>query len=102
MAAFAEPPCTDPYARWCGRGRWVTAAPIPIKSVIRKLERRSLLGQRHFSDNAVSRKSALDLRSAFRYRSVLGLIRKRLWFVAKGTAGVSGGCAERYSFTFRQ
>ena len=26
-----EPPCTDPYARWCGRGRWVTAAPMPIK-----------------------------------------------------------------------
>jgi len=22
-----KPPCTDPYARWCGRGRWVTAAP---------------------------------------------------------------------------
>src|SRR2546426_5620690 len=27
-----EPPCTDPYARWCGRGRWVTAAPMPIKT----------------------------------------------------------------------
>ena len=26
-----EPPCTDPYARWCGRGRRVTAAPMPIK-----------------------------------------------------------------------
>src|SRR5207237_5481406 len=25
-----EPPCTDPYARWCGRGRRVTAAPMPI------------------------------------------------------------------------
>src|SRR5450759_3632968 len=24
------PPCTDPYARWCGRGRRVTAAPMPI------------------------------------------------------------------------
>ena len=22
----------DPYARWCGRGRRVTAAPMPIKS----------------------------------------------------------------------
>src|SRR5207245_7488731 len=30
-----EPPCTDPYARWCGRGRWVTAAPMPIKSACR-------------------------------------------------------------------
>ena len=26
-----EPLRTDPYARWCGRGRWVTAAPMPIK-----------------------------------------------------------------------
>src|SRR2546428_610556 len=30
FAKRLEPPCTDPYARWCGRGRWVTAAPIPI------------------------------------------------------------------------
>src|SRR5215471_5327497 len=29
-ASIAEPPCTDPYARWCGRGRRVTAAPIPM------------------------------------------------------------------------
>jgi len=26
-----EPPYTDPYVRWCGRGRRVTAAPMPIK-----------------------------------------------------------------------
>src|SRR5580700_204891 len=26
-----EPPCTDPYARWCGRGQRATAAPMPIK-----------------------------------------------------------------------
>src|SRR4029434_7356063 len=25
-----EPPCTDPYARWCGRGRPATDAPMPI------------------------------------------------------------------------
>jgi hypothetical protein len=25
-----EPPYTDPYVRWCGRGRQVTAAPMPI------------------------------------------------------------------------
>ena len=31
-----EPPCTDPYARWCGRGRRVTAAPMPIKRRSRK------------------------------------------------------------------
>jgi len=25
-----ESPCTDPYARWCGRGQRATAAPMPI------------------------------------------------------------------------
>jgi len=29
-ASPAESPCTDPYARWCGRGRAVRLAPIPI------------------------------------------------------------------------
>src|SRR5215471_10685596 len=29
-----EPPCTDPYARWCGRGRRATAAPMPINQII--------------------------------------------------------------------
>src|SRR5438093_6722027 len=28
-----EPPCTDPYARWCGRGRRATAAPMPIQDM---------------------------------------------------------------------
>jgi hypothetical protein len=32
-----EPPYTDPYVRWCGRGRRVTAAPMPIKRRYRKL-----------------------------------------------------------------
>ena len=27
-----EPPCTDPYARWCGRGGAVRLPPIPIVS----------------------------------------------------------------------
>ena len=27
---FVEPPCTDPYARWCGRGGAVRLPPIPI------------------------------------------------------------------------
>jgi hypothetical protein len=31
LAQPLEPPCTDPFARWCGRGRQVTAAPMPIK-----------------------------------------------------------------------
>ena len=30
---FVEPPCTDPYARWCGRGRSARTAPIPILAV---------------------------------------------------------------------
>jgi hypothetical protein len=25
---IAEPPCTDPYARWCGRGRRVQSPPL--------------------------------------------------------------------------
>ncbi len=25
-----EPPCTDPYARWCGRGRAARPSPIPM------------------------------------------------------------------------
>jgi hypothetical protein len=33
-----EVPCTGPYARWCGRGRRVTAAPLPISRAIRKLK----------------------------------------------------------------
>ena len=27
-----EPSCTDPYARWRGRDRRATAAPVPIKA----------------------------------------------------------------------
>jgi hypothetical protein len=29
----AEPPCTDPYARWCGRGEAVRLPPIPIPQI---------------------------------------------------------------------
>jgi hypothetical protein len=32
-----EPPYTDPYVRWCGRGRRATAAPMPIKRRLWKL-----------------------------------------------------------------
>src|ERR1022692_1452798 len=35
-----EPPCTDPYARWCGRGRRVTAAPMPINVLYVRLSGR--------------------------------------------------------------
>src|SRR5215213_4795363 len=28
----AEPPCADPHARWCGRGRAVRPPSIPIRS----------------------------------------------------------------------
>lgn len=27
---FIEPPCTVPYARWCGRGKIARSSPIPI------------------------------------------------------------------------
>jgi hypothetical protein len=37
-----EPPCTHPYARWCGRGRRVTAAPMRIKWAHRKVTLPSL------------------------------------------------------------
>jgi hypothetical protein len=30
-AQLLEPPCTDPYARWCAQGQRATAAPMPIK-----------------------------------------------------------------------
>jgi hypothetical protein len=29
----AEPPCTVPYARWCGRGGAARLPPIPIHRV---------------------------------------------------------------------
>jgi len=40
-----EPPCTDPYARRCGRGRRATAAPMPIKRGYRKLYRSGRSGR---------------------------------------------------------
>jgi tetratricopeptide (TPR) repeat protein len=52
-----EPPCTDPYARWCGRGRRVTAAPMPINA--------SLYRQ--------MRKAARLLRAAFPSRPAAGV-----------------------------
>src|SRR4029077_17079742 len=30
LAQLLEPPCTDPYARWCGRGGAERLPPIPI------------------------------------------------------------------------
>jgi hypothetical protein len=33
-----ELPCTDPCARWCGRGQRVTAAPMPIWPTLRPRE----------------------------------------------------------------
>ena len=32
-----EPPCTDPYARWCGRGGAERLPPIPIFGTKRTL-----------------------------------------------------------------
>src|SRR5208283_4327644 len=36
LAQLLEPPCTDPYARWCGRGGAARLPPIPILEPIRK------------------------------------------------------------------
>jgi len=33
LAQLLEPPCTDPYARWCGRGGAARLPPIPILNV---------------------------------------------------------------------
>src|SRR6516164_9334277 len=30
LAQLLEPPCTEPYARWCGRGGAARLPPIPI------------------------------------------------------------------------
>src|SRR6516164_5657851 len=36
LAQLLEPPCTDPYARWCGRGGAARLPPIPIFGPTRK------------------------------------------------------------------
>jgi hypothetical protein len=35
LAQLLEPPCTDPYARWCGRGGAARLPPIPIIGTFR-------------------------------------------------------------------
>jgi hypothetical protein len=35
LAQLLEPPCTDPYARWCGRGGAARLPPIPIFGTFR-------------------------------------------------------------------
>ena len=35
LAQLLEPPCTDPYARWCGRGGAGRLPPIPIRGTFR-------------------------------------------------------------------
>jgi len=37
LAQLLEPPCTDPYARWCGRGGAERLPPIPISPYRRRL-----------------------------------------------------------------
>src|SRR6202158_1556284 len=39
LAQLLEPPCTDPYARWCGRGGAARLPPIPIIGTSRHLVR---------------------------------------------------------------
>jgi RNA-directed DNA polymerase len=42
LATLLEPPYTDPYVRWCGRGGVVRLPPIPIRGPYRKSRERSL------------------------------------------------------------
>ena len=46
-AKITEPPCTDPYVRWCGRGGAAKPPPIPIrrlrKGYVRSFVKRSAL-----------------------------------------------------------
>src|SRR5947208_13324107 len=42
----AEPPCADPHARWCGRGRAVRLPPIPIEGARTPSGSRSLRGRK--------------------------------------------------------
>src|ERR1700752_336342 len=34
LAQLLEPPCTDPYPRWCGRGGAARLPPIPIAATL--------------------------------------------------------------------
>src|SRR5215831_3621128 len=45
LAQLLEPPCTDPYARWCSRGQRATAAPMPINVFYRVRKTSPKLGR---------------------------------------------------------
>jgi nucleotide-binding universal stress UspA family protein len=62
-----EPPCTDPYARRCGRDQRATAAPMPIKSPYRRLYASEVLdlslvlpGNAHVSPQRRTAKADVD------------------------------------------
>ena len=46
LAQPLESPCTDPYAQWCGRGRRVTAAPMPINIPLEPTRHPPIVGGR--------------------------------------------------------
>jgi hypothetical protein len=65
-AQLLEPPCTDPYTRWCGKGQRATAAPMPIKSASRNrfINCRRRLPQLHsFPSGSVSSHGIRDVYS---------------------------------------
>src|SRR5262249_55881866 len=43
LELLAEPPDTDPYVRWCGRGEVVRLPPIPIAALARACQRSNLV-----------------------------------------------------------
>ena len=85
LAQPLEPPCTDPYARWCGRGQRATAAPMPINVlyVSSNMSRGRANfqvptssiwagGQRYLGENNNRRNIPTDLRGGFDSRDPSG------------------------------
>jgi group II intron reverse transcriptase/maturase len=61
LAQLLEPPCTDPYARWCGRGGAARLPPIPISGP--KRSQRTSVATSALRDNADSLSSLEFCRS---------------------------------------
>jgi hypothetical protein len=61
LAKLLEPPCTDPYARWCGRGGAARLPPIPIVDPYRTFDRDSK--KAHCDARYLGRLEIIDLES---------------------------------------
>jgi hypothetical protein len=82
LAQLLEPPCTDPYARWCGRGGAARLPPIPIAATLcvgtnRPLEvgqSLSALPHRVFQTSTCSAIAKASSTSMPRYLTVLSIL----------------------------